>query len=47
VLEEVEKILGDDGTPEAARPWLHGFAEFLREKAESERIKEADEEIDL
>jgi hypothetical protein len=47
VLAEVMQILEDDETPEAARSWLEEFATFLREKAERERIDEADEEMDL
>ena len=47
VLGEVKQVLGDTDTPEAARPWLEGFATLLREKAERQRIEEADEDIDL
>jgi hypothetical protein len=47
VLAEVMQVLEDAKTPEAARSWLEEFATFLREKAERERIEEADEEIDL
>ncbi|QIN84411.1 hypothetical protein GBA63_18520 [Rubrobacter tropicus] len=47
VLEDVERVLGDRETPEAAKPWLREFAAFLREKAEKERIEEIDEDIDL
>jgi hypothetical protein len=47
VLTEVMQVLEDDETPEAARSWLEEFASSLREKAERERIEEADKEIDL
>jgi len=43
--KEVERILKDDATPIAARPWLEELESSLRTQAEQRLISEIDEEV--
>ena len=46
-LKAVTGILDAIATPAAAHPWLTELAKYLRKRADSERISEADEEVNL
>jgi len=46
-LKAVTGILDAIATPAGAHPWLTELAEYLKKRAHSERISEADEEVNL